>query len=112
MRNLTNCHDCGAKPGEVHNVNCDTERCSDCGGQRLQCDDKECRTHDPAFARWTGIWPGYAEAKELGVDLNGFFTEGLYKKFFIKPKPTFEKPENGMPPLPESVIEQLRGFKS
>ena len=29
-----NCHDCGAKPGEVHGMNCDVERCSISGGIR------------------------------------------------------------------------------
>ena len=66
---LKNCHDCGAKPGERHYNNCDVERCSVCGGQRLQCD---CEDHDKDFAKWTGIWPGKAEADYLGIDLNEF----------------------------------------
>jgi len=79
---LRNCHDCGAKPGEMHQDGCDTERCSSCGGQKLQCD---CPGHDPAFARWTGLWPGSVEAFALGVDLNEFSVK--YKDiFFIKPK--------------------------
>ncbi len=82
-RKLTKCHDCGAKPGEMHWGNCDVQRCSVCGGQRLGCD---CSGHDRAFARWTGIWPGYAEAQVLGIDLNTLYSKGYHKIFFIKPK--------------------------
>ena len=82
MERLKDCHDCGAKPGEIHQDGCDTERCSVCGGQYLQCN---CEGHDKAFARWTGIWPGSAEAIFLEYDLNKFYE--LYARlFFIKPR--------------------------
>lgn len=80
---LLPCHDCGAMPGEVHKDGCDVERCSVCGGQRLVCD---CKGHDPQFARWTGVWPGKAEAEHLGIDLNEFYAKGFSKTFLIKPK--------------------------
>src|ERR1035438_10795694 len=82
IEELRNCHDCGAKPGQPHYVGCDTEQCSVCGGQRLQC---ECHGHDRLFARWTGLWPGAAEAAVLGIDLNEFHRRGYNKIFFIKP---------------------------
>jgi len=80
---LKKCHDCGANPGEVHEDGCDTERCSVCGGQFLSCG---CEGHNKKFARWTGIWPGFAEAELFGIDLNKFYEIGLHKTFFIEPK--------------------------
>jgi hypothetical protein len=82
MSELRNCHDCGAKPGEMHGDGCDTERCSVCGGQYIGCG---CEGHDKTFARWTGIWPGKAEAVYLDVDLNTFDVKYSHL-FFIKPK--------------------------
>lgn len=79
----TNCHDCAAKPGHVHSDNCDVERCSVCGGQRLGCG---CKGHDKAFARWTGFWPGLLEAEALGINLNELYIQGYDKLFFVKPK--------------------------
>lgn len=79
---LRNCPDCGAEPGQPHEDGCDVERCSACGGQRLQC---ECEDHDPAFSRWTGFWPGEPEAELLGVDLNELHRSGVAGVLFRKP---------------------------
>lgn len=76
------CPDCGAAPGAVQSSNCDVERCSVCGAQRLGCN---CPGHDRRFARWTGFWPAAAESDALGIDLNEFHSRGLYKALFIKP---------------------------
>lgn len=79
---LPRCGDCGVIPGQPHDDGCDVERCSVCGGQRIQCD---CVSHDKLFARWTGFLPGEAEAEMLGLDMNGFHARGFHKLFFVKP---------------------------
>lgn len=82
MGKIRNCPDCGVEPGQPHLDNCDVERCSVCGGQRLMDD---CEGHDKAFARWTGIWPGLAEAQWLGLTLNDLYIRGLDVILFVKP---------------------------
>ena len=80
---LKNCPDCGVAPGQPHCTEaCDVQRCTVCGGQYLSC---ECPGHDPVFARWTGLWPGSAEAAALEVDLNQFYQKGWHTIFFTKP---------------------------
>lgn len=82
---MRRCPDCGVDPGLRHGEGCDVQRCSSCGGQRLQCG---CPNHDPDFARWTGFWPGALEAAALGIDMNEFHRRGLPQVLFVKPTPT------------------------
>lgn len=58
------CHDCHAKPGDLHDPGCDVERCPVCGGQALSCgcDWPEVGDRIP----WSGEWPGVKECRELG----------------------------------------------
>jgi hypothetical protein len=60
------CPGCGVEPGEWHLRGCDVEQCPYCGGQAICCDS----TDDPIplddRLRWTGRWPGEAEAVKYG----------------------------------------------
>lgn len=73
---MLDCHDCRAKPGELHALGCDVEQCPDCGCQTISCrcnygrDAKPWPFRDNPRLPWTGVWPGEENARELGVTLN------------------------------------------
>lgn len=95
------CPDCSANPGQRHLKNCDVERCSVCGGQRLSC---KCIGHDKDFAKWTGIWPGEAESKFLNIDLNEFQRRGYSDIFFVKK----ERSGNGLYSMAQGNTSKAR----
>jgi len=104
LMRLKDCNDCGVKPGQPHQIGCDVERCSVCGHQRLSCG---CSGHDKLFARWTGLWPGHAESKLFGIDLNEFYTMGYYKTFFVKPFRGEENAVDSPSPREKALLEAL-----
>jgi hypothetical protein len=75
VRALEECHDCGARPGQYHQLGCDVERCPRCGGQLLMCLMCTCPESEPDEPwppplddrmAWTGEWPGKKECREFG----------------------------------------------
>lgn len=58
FRPMQDCHDCGAKPGEVHDPGCDTEVCPFCGGQAMCCGCPELEdANEEDLIPWDGEWP-------------------------------------------------------
>lgn len=68
--NEKTCPDCGTEVGQPHRGECDVERCSVCGCQRLTCN---CKGHDPTKSAWTGEWPPERHHRTVQVtcDLRG-----------------------------------------
>lgn len=61
MTTKDKCPDCGVAAGQQHQNECDVERCSVCGGQRITCG---CEGHDPAESVWSGEWPDRCTSKQ------------------------------------------------
>ena len=51
---LRPCPDCGVKPGNPHGFECDIERCSVCGDQKLTCG---CIENNTILLNWMGVYP-------------------------------------------------------
>lgn len=58
MTNDNNCPDCGVAVDQPHIKECDIERCSVCGCQRITCN---CECHEPMASVWTGELPASGE---------------------------------------------------
>lgn len=94
IHELVNCPGCGVAPGHIHLPGCLAEICSHCGQVRKTCKSVE---HDPAFSRWTGLFPGVAECLALGLvqddgspDMAAFIAKDLPEILFSKPQADIE----------------------
>ena len=70
MTTRINCPDCGVGIGEKHINECEVERCSGCGQQRITCD---CTGHDLSKSVWTGEWPTPKSDNAATGDLQHLF---------------------------------------
>lgn len=60
------CHDCGAKPGELHDPGCDEEQCPKCGFQMVSCGHFKDWPAEAERLPWLGHSKLGAEAVEYG----------------------------------------------
>lgn len=89
------CPDCGVPPGELHNENCDVDRCPFCGRQLLMCGtDRKCpEPTEEDLIPWSGVWPGIEECVEFG--------------WFCKPGKTGWEPCSADDPKAEADLNRL-----
>jgi hypothetical protein len=78
MQLISNCPDCGTAIGQPHKDDCDVERCSSCGQQRIGC---ACTDHNPAKSVWTGEWPVQPSMEEVEQTLVRDIASQLLREF-------------------------------
>lgn len=105
------CPGCRVLPGENHlrtpreanneEILCDVEICAVCGYQRLTC---KCVKDDAYFAEeqrlggpilWTGLWPCWKEAIELGFWCRWTITQAGHSWISCEPEEHGAKPDLG-----------------
>lgn len=55
------------------------------------------------------MWPGDAESKALGIDLNEFHRRDLHLVFFVKPNPAVRGRESASVPCTGVVRPEIGG---
>jgi hypothetical protein len=101
MKNLRNCRDCGARPGQVHKPHCSLEVCSICGGKRLRC---QCLNHDRAFARWLGQSSAEIFSRTMGISMTEYTKMGGDRLFCVKPNVDAPRKRESLKLLPATRV--------